>query len=101
MALNIEDVLGLFEGDKIDRIKSVAARRQQLVAEIAKLNAELTETEAELHRLITGAPAEAPKSKRHCKLCGAAGHIVARKKTADGRETCASYPNGKPLQYAA
>jgi hypothetical protein len=44
-----------------------------------------------LHRTNGAAPA----SSRTCRLCGQSGHIIARTKTSDGRDTCPTYPNGK------
>ena len=74
--------------------------RQQRASK--KLATERADLDSELRKILTEIGHSEPskthateRRKRRCKLCGTEGHIVARKKTADGCDTCPTYP--KPL----
>lgn len=92
------------------RVTEILMRKDEIDAELTTLdetihtlNEERGNLDAELSELI-GISAPPPAngnghtSGRKCRLCGQTGHIIARTKTADGRDTCPTYPNGKPLE---
>jgi hypothetical protein len=72
-------------------------------AKSAELETERDDIETELADLIdfkltnhtNGTEA---RVTRKCRLCGVEGHIIARTKTTDGRDTCPTYPDGKPKE---
>lgn len=80
------------------RIEELLARREEIDAEQSKLTTERAEIDAELTQLTGQAPIATNGTGRKCALCGEAGHIIGRKKTADGGDTCKTYPNGKPKE---
>ena len=102
--MKVEELRALFAGENATRLKTIIDRLDEIDAEVAKLTNERSDLDAELSKILDeighSEPRKAKDSeprKRRCKLCGREGHIVARKKTADGRDTCPTYPEGKPL----
>ena len=102
--MNIEELRALFAGENATRLKTIIDRLDAIEAEMEKLTKERSDLDAELRKILNeighSKPSKAEateRRKRRCKLCGREGHIVARKKTADGRDTCPTYPEGKPL----
>ena len=102
--MNVEELRALFTGETATRLKTIINRLDEIDAELEKLAKERSDLDAELRKILNeighselrrGQDSE--RRKRRCKLCGREGHIVARKKTADGRDTCPTYPEGKPL----
>ena len=87
----IEQAKALLQSGK--RLGELIAKRETLTTELAAVTTELTE--------LLGTPPTAPELPgigRKCKLCGETGHIIARTKTTDGRDTCPTYPEGKPKE---
>jgi hypothetical protein len=102
--VNVEEVRALFAGETATRLKTIIDRLDSIDAEIEKLTNERSDLDAELTKILAeispsvARPSQAiERRKRRCKLCGREGHIVARKKSGDGRDTCPTYPEGKPL----
>lgn len=101
--MNVEELRALFAGETATRLKTIVDRLDEIDAEMEKLATERSNLDAELRKILEeighSEPSKAEpteRRKRRCKLCGTEGHIVARKKTADGRMTCPTYPEGKP-----
>jgi hypothetical protein len=102
--VNLDQLRALFAGENAARVKAMIDRLDVIDAEMDKLAKERSDLDAELNTFLSEVDQPAPRARksgerrqRHCKLCGAEGHIIARKKTADGRDTCPTYPEGKPL----
>jgi DNA repair exonuclease SbcCD ATPase subunit len=102
--MNVEELRALFAGETATRLKTIVDRLDEIDGELQKLGQERADLDAELKRILSEIGHSEPRKsrgneqrKRRCKLCGREGHIVARKKTADGRDTCPTYPEGKPL----
>ena len=102
--MNVEELRALFAGETATRLKTIVDRLDTIDAEMEKLAQERSDLDAELREILgeigqskqhTSQAGE--RGKRRCKLCGREGHILGRKKTADGRDTCRTYPEGKPL----
>ena len=102
--MNVEELRALFAGETATRLKTIVDRLDIIDAEMEKLAQERSDLDAELREILgeigqskqhTSQAGE--RGKRRCKLCGREGHILGRKKTADGRDTCPTYPEGKPL----
>ncbi|MGH7112579.1 MAG: hypothetical protein ACREFK_19415 [Stellaceae bacterium] len=104
--MNLEQVRALFAGENAARVKKLIDRLDEIDAQMQVLGKERSELDAEINKIlgtidIGGAPRPRRQSgerrQRHCKLCGSTEHIIARKKMPDGRQTCPTYPEGKPL----
>jgi hypothetical protein len=102
--MNVEELRALFAGETATRLKTIVDRLDIIDAEMEKLVQEHSDLDAELRKILGEIGQSKPhtsqageRGKRRCKLCGREGHILGRKKTADGRDTCRTYPEGKPL----
>src|SRR5215510_3526597 len=102
--MNVEELRALFAGETATRLKTIVDRLDEIDAELEKLAKERSDLDAELRKILDEIGHSEPRKaqdndrrKRRCKLCGKEGHIIGRKKTADGRDTCTTYPEGKPL----
>lgn len=102
--MNVEELRALFAGETATRLKTIVDRLDQIDAETEKLTKERFDLDAELKKILGEIGQSKPRTsqageprKRRCKLCGREGHIIGHKKTADGRDTCPTYPEGKPL----
>src|SRR5438105_3970320 len=98
--MNVEELRALFAGETATRLKTIVDRLDTIDAEMEKPAQERSDLDAELRKILGeighSKPAQASEPrKRRCKLCGKEGHIIGRKKTADGRDTCPTYPEGK------
>lgn len=90
------------------RVVELLTRKDEIGDELATLGektnalgiqrAEVEEELAELLGIQRTNGAAHPAPTRSCRLCGQTGHIIARTKTGDGRDTCPTYPNGKPQE---
>ena len=102
--MDIEELRAVFAGETATRLKTIVDRLDTIDAEMEKLAQERSDLDAELRKILgeighskPGTSQAAERRKRRCKLCGREGHILGRKKTADGLDTCPTYPEGKPL----
>ncbi len=104
--MNLEQVRALFAGENAARVKKIIDRLDEIDVQVQALGKERSELDAELSKILGtietgGTPRRRRQSgerrQRHCKLCGSTEHIIARKKMPDGRETCPTYSEGKPI----
>ena len=102
--MNVEELRALFAGETATRLKTIVDRLDTIDAEMDKLAKERSDLDAELKNILGEIGQSKPRTspagearKRRCKLCGKEGHIIGRKKTTDVRDTCPTYPEGKPL----
>lgn len=103
----MEDTVETKERNK--RVVELLTRKDALDEEIgvhrtkvSELETERTDIDTELADLIdfklTNHTNGSAAVVRKCRLCGVEGHIIGRSKTEDGRDTCVTYPNGKPKE---
>ena len=102
--MNVEELRALFAGETATRLKTIVDRLDEIDGDLEKLAKERSDLDSEFRKILNeighSEPSKAQSTerrKRRCKLCGTEGHTVARKKTADGRDTCPTYPEGMAL----
>jgi DNA repair exonuclease SbcCD ATPase subunit len=105
VALSQEEELDNKERNK--RVMELLTRKDEITEELATLDTKMGELSDERHQVdselqeligIVPQPSLPLSNGRKCALCGVEGHIIARTKTADGKPTCKTYPNGKPQE---